>query len=49
MKKVATIFLLLAMTVLLALPIFAETIVFRTRTEEEEPYIYFEMGSNDPR
>lgn len=48
MKKVATIFLLLAMTVLLALPIFAETIVFRTRTEEEEPYIYFEMGSNDP-
>ena len=34
---------------ILALPIWAESIVFHTRTPEEEPYIYFEMGSNDRR
>lgn len=48
MKKAVAVFILVAMAAFLALPIWAESIVFRTRTPEEEPYIYFEMGSNDP-
>ena len=48
MKKAINVLLLLALFAVMALPIFAETIVFRTRTEEEEPYVYMEMGSNDP-
>lgn len=48
MKKAVTIFFVFVMAALLALPIWAETIVFRTRTPGEDPYIYLEMGSNDP-
>mgnify|MGYP001163397931 CR=1 FL=1 len=48
MKKAVTIFFVFVMAALLALPTWAETIVFRTRTPGEDPYIYLEMGSNDP-
>lgn len=46
MKKAISLLILLAMAVVLALPICAETISFGTATDAEEPYIYFEMGSN---
>lgn len=47
-KKTITLITLLAMAAIMALPILAETIAFKTRSAEEEPYVYMEMGSNDP-
>ena len=46
MKKFLSVCMIAAILAVMALPIFAETISFKTTSEEESPYIYFEMGSS---
>ena len=48
MKKSFKVLALVVAAAALASAVCAEDVVFRTRTEAEEQYIYEEMGSNDP-
>ena len=47
-KKLITICLIVAFAAMMVLPALGLEIKFRTRTDAEDDYIYFEMGSSDP-